>query len=252
MRAMMRIAMALLASAMAAAPAHADLRVIYMNVADAKQLQIEIDDNGDARIGEMGSSDYGLLLSGEFYVVSVQDKVVTVARIRDIATAIDQVMPPIFKGLFDAEGKAIPSDRVKIVRGDAGSAGGREGTVYHVSGLSDLQPDRVTDYLINTDPDLKPVGAVLEQFMNAAVVPSAPLIGGGARDLISQARSIFALGTPIDIGGRFRLNLASKANYDPRVFQLPGKPLTVEQLVASMKAAMAAKKGAPETQPDVK
>ncbi len=239
MRLVIQMMFAAFTAMLAVSPALADLRVIYLDIQKAKQLQIEVDDNGDARIGELGDSSYGLLIGGEFYVVDVQGKAATVARIRDIATAIDSVMPPIFKGLFDQAGKAAPSTRLKIEAGDPADAGGRQGRTYHISGFDDANPAKTTDYIISADPELKPVGAVMEQFMNAAIVPAAPLIGGAARDLISETRSIFALGTPIDIGGRFRLNIASKANYDPRVFLLPATPMTVEQLIAAMKASMA-------------
>ena len=244
MRPSMRIAVALLAGLIASTPASAGLHVVYLDMEKAKQLQIDVADNGDARIAEVGSPDYGLLLNGEFYVIDVQDGHATVARIRDVATAIDAVLPPIFKGLFDKPGNIPPSERLKIEPGEAGSAGGRDGRVYHVRGFDDLTPDKVTDYLISSDPDLKPVGIALEQFMNAAIVPAAPLLGASARDLIQETRSIFALGTPIDIGGRFRLNLAGKAAIPAGVFRLPAAPLTVAALTQAMKASMEKKPGA--------
>jgi len=241
MRPSMRIALALLAGTIALAPASAGLRAVYIDLAKSKQLQIEVADNGDARIAEVGSDDYGLLIAGEFYVVDVERGEATVARIRDVAAAIDSVLPPIFKGLFDQGGKAAPSSRLTIEAGEPGSAGGRNGTVYHVRGLNDVQPDKVTDYLISNDPDLKPVGVALEQFMNAAIVPAAPLIGSGTRELIEETRAIFALGTPIDIDGRFRLNLVAKTDIVPARFTLPGKPMSVAELAEAMKQSMAQK-----------
>lgn len=245
MRRMISIAMALCAALFAAVPASAGLHVVYIDVQKSKQLQIDIADNGDARIYEVGSKDYGLLIGGEFHVVDNQSGKPTVARIRDVAAAIDAVMPPIFKGLFDQPGAPVGSAKLKIVPGEAGNAGGREGRVYHVSGFNDATPEKVTDYLINSDADLKPAGVALEAFMNAAIVPAAPLIGEGARELIEETRAIFALGTPIDIGGRFRLNLAAKTNFPPSRFALPAKPMSIETLVIAMKAQMAAKAGVP-------
>ncbi|ATE67064.1 hypothetical protein COO09_06290 [Rhizorhabdus dicambivorans] len=223
---------------LAANPAAAGLRAVYIDVAKAKQLQIDVYDNGDARIAEVGNEDYGLLIGGEFYIVDIEGGKPTVARLNDVATAMDRVLPPIFKGLFDMAADKTPRAELKIEPGEAGSAGGREGRVYHVRGLDSAKPEKATDYLISADPDLKPVGAALEAFMNAAIVPAAPLIGAGAAELIAETRTIFALGTPIDVGGRFRLNLAGKAAFPAAYFRLPTRPQSVDQLVAAMKLSM--------------
>ncbi|KKC24605.1 hypothetical protein [Sphingomonas sp. SRS2] len=216
--------------------AQAGLRAIYIDVRQSKQLQIDVHDNGDARIAEVGTEDYGLLIGGEFYIVDVEGGKPTVARLKDVATAIDQVLPPIFKGLLDKV--QMPPSKLRVEAGEAGEAGGREGRVYHVRGLDSSDPNKATDYLISRDADLKPVGAVLEQFMNASLVPAAPLIGDMAPALIAETHTIFALGTPIDVGGRFRLNLAGKAAFPGAYFRLPAQPQTVAQLVAAMKLSM--------------
>jgi len=235
----------IVAIAMLASPAQAGLRAVYLDVAKAKQLQIDVFDNGDARIAEVGNEDYGLLIGGEFYIVDVEGGKPTVARLKDVATAMDRVLPPIFKGLFDMAADQAPKAKLSIEPGEAGSAGGRDGRVYHVRGLDSSDPGKATDYLISSDPELKPVGTALEAFMNAAIVPAAPLIGSGAAELIAETRTIFALGTPIDVGGRFRLNLAGKAAFPAAYFRLPAQPQSVEQLVAAMKLSM--EQGPPPT-----
>ena len=221
-----------------ASAGQAGLRAIYLDVKQSKQLQIDVYDNGDARISEVGEQDYGLLLGGDFYIVDIEDGKATVARLQDVAAAIDQVLPPIFKGLFDQGVSAMPKADLRIEPGETGEAGGRSGRIYHVHGLASGGPDNVSDFLINQDADLKPVGAALEAFMNAAMVPTAPLIGQGATQLIAETRTIFALGTPIDVRGRFRLNLAGKAAFPAAYFRLPAKPQSVQSLVASMKLSM--------------
>ena len=225
---------------LAATSAQAGLRAIYIDITKAKQLQIDVYDNGDARIGEVGSNDYGLMIGGQFYIVDVENGTPTVARLTDVATAIDRVLPPIFKGLLDRPA-AMPRTHLVIEPGETGSAGGRDGRTFHVKGLDSTQPDKATDYLISSDADLKPVGAALEQFMNAALVPAAPLIGAMASEMIAETHAIFALGTPIDVGGRFRLNLAGKAAFPAAYFRLPAQPLSVDQLVTQMKLSMGKK-----------
>ena len=227
------------------AAAQAGLRAVYIDVRQSKQLQIDVHDNGDARIAEVGSEDYGLLVGGEFYIVDFEDGKPMVARLKDVATAIDRVLPPIFKGLLDKAAANMPQTQLRIEAGEPGEAGGREGRVYHVRGLDSHDANKATDYLISADADLKPVGATLEQFMNAALVPAAPLIGDMAPALIAETRAIFALGTPIDVGGRFRLNLAGKAAFPAAYFRLPAPAQTVDQLVAAMKLSMEKREDAP-------
>jgi len=237
----MRAVMALLftvGTVLLAVPADAGLRAVYIDIAKSRQLQIDVADNGDARIGEVGSDGYGLVLGGDFYVVDMDEGRATVARLRDIATAIDQVLPPIFKGLLDRPAGGATARTISVEAGEDAEAGGRRGRIYHVKGLDSADSAKVTDYLICSDTDLKPVGAALEAFMDAAVVPAAPLIGNAAAELIAETRAIFALGTPIDVGGRFRLNMAGKAAIPASSFRLPAAPQTVEQLVAAMKASM--------------
>ena len=235
----MRRTLGLIAGAamlLAANVAQAGLRVVYIDVRQSKQLQIDVGDNGDARIAEVGSADYGLLIGGDFYIVDMEGGKPTVARLKDVATAIDQVLPPIFKGLLDKPD--MPPSKLRIEAGEESDAGGRTGRVYHVRGLDSSDPNKATDYLINGDADLKPVGKVLEQFMNASLVPAAPLIGDMAPALIGETHAIFKLGTPIDVGGRFRLNLAGRAALPAAYFRLPAQPRTVAQLVEAMNLSM--------------
>jgi len=81
---------ALLATLVVSAPAEAGMRVVYDDPGKTKQLRIEVADNGDARIADSASADYGLLVGGEFYVVSIEGGKPTVARLKDVAAAIDQ------------------------------------------------------------------------------------------------------------------------------------------------------------------
>ena len=88
----MRAVMALLftvGTVLLAVPADAGLRAVYIDIAKSRQLQIDVADNGDARIGEVGSDGYGLVLGGDFYVVDMDEGRATVARLRDIAQWVD-------------------------------------------------------------------------------------------------------------------------------------------------------------------
>lgn len=68
-----RMALALLFAMGGATTAQAGLRAIYFDASKSKQLIIEVADNGDARIGEADSADYGLLIGGKFLMVGNQE-----------------------------------------------------------------------------------------------------------------------------------------------------------------------------------
>lgn len=219
-----------------ASPAHAGLRATYIDP-EAKELTILVADNGDARISESARPDqYGLLLDGHFHIVGVEDGKLTVARIEDVAAAIDQVMPPIFRDIFTATSSKITSSNFRAEKTGKRTIEGREGAVWAVYGLSEGKPDEATEFVMSDDPALKPVGRAMEQFMNAAIVPAAVFIGPATRDLIADTRAIFALGTPLDAGGRFKLTRVETVDVAHEAMELPSKPVSVETLVAEMKA----------------
>ncbi|HWW65449.1 MAG TPA: hypothetical protein VNZ43_11855 [Sphingomonadaceae bacterium] len=217
-----------------ATQASAGTRAIYASDEGGKQLTIEVADNGDARISDGSPGEYGLMLGGHFYIVGTQDGALKVARIEDVASAIDQVIPPVFKGMLSAPAATPKGFRAE--KKGARDVAGQPGTVYAVYGLNSDKPAEAQEFVMSSDPKLKPVGAAMEQFMNAAVVPAAPLIGNGAAEIVAQTHAIFALGTPLDVG-RFKLTSLESADVPPAKLALPGKPISTEELVRDMKAA---------------
>jgi len=220
-----------------AAPADAGMRATYSQP-DGKQLVIDVADNGAARIGEAGQSEYGLLLADGFYIVSNENGAWRTARIADIAAAIDQVLPPIFKDIFTAASTAKPPAGFRIEPKGAETIAGRPGKVYAVYGMNDATPKQPETFVMSDDPALKPVGRAMEQFMNGAMVPAAALIGPAAADIVAETRAIFALGTPLDAGGRFKLASVETVDVPASAVALPAKPQTTAELVAMMQASM--------------
>lgn len=219
---------------LAAAPASAGTRATYAGD-PGHALVVEVTDGGDVRIGEANTPNYGLLKGGVFYIVQETGGTAQVARIADVADAIDRVVvPPIFGGILARAPAPAP---LGITRGTASSVGGRTGTAYRITGLDPAQPEQAADYVISTDADLKPVGAALEAFMNAALLPGAAFSGPGTAMLVRQTRAIFALGTPIDAGGRFRLDRIETLPIPAARAALPAPPASVADLVAAMHAA---------------
>jgi hypothetical protein len=221
-------------------PAQAGLRATYADGADPeKHLIIEASDQGDARVSATGQTDYGLLVGNQFYMVGDDDGHLRVARIEDIATAIDQVVPPIFKNLFGTAGAALKPPKLRIVPKGDQTIAGLTGRAYAIYGLDDSKPDSPTMFVISSDPKLQPIGEAMAGFINAAVLPMAALIGPAAADMVRDTRAIFALGAPLDAGGKFRLEKLETVDPKPDLFALPAKPATVNEIVAEMKARSA-------------
>ena len=220
------------------APADAGLRVVYGSSEENRTLVVEVADNGDARIAESGDESYGLMLGGQFHVISRQNGQWMAARIVDVAAAIDRAMPPIFGDALTHAGPARPAAKLIIKKQGERTVGGRKGVVWAISGIGGASGGQPAEYVMSEDADLKPVGRTLEQFMHAALLPGAPLLGSGAAELVEETRAIFALGTPLDVGGRFQLRSVEQAAIDASRFALPAKPATVDELVAAMPHAL--------------
>jgi hypothetical protein len=219
-----------------AGPAAAGTRATYTAPGEAKTLVVEVADNGDARVGEAGGDDYGLLVGGQFYMIGGKPGEWTVARISDIARAVDAVVGPIFGEIFAAAGPPAPKVPIRTVKTGTRTVGGRVGTVYAVSGLDHEKPDASVEVVASDDPALRPVGRALESFMNAAMIPAAPLLGPAAAELIAETRAIFALGTPLSSQGRFELQKVETVEIAAARVALPDQPDTYETLVTKMRA----------------
>ena len=228
--------LAALAMLLGAAPALAGQRATYLQP-DGKQLVIDVADDGDTRVGEPGQEEYGLLRRDGFYIVSGETGAWQVARLADVAAAIDQVVPPIFKDIFTAGIARKPPGAFRVEARGERTVAGRRGKVYLVYGMNDAKPAEAETFVISDDPALAPIGRAMEQFMNGAMVPAAVFIGAAAADIIAETRAIFALGTPLDAGGRFQLTEVESVAVPASATVLPAKPQTVEELVAAMKAA---------------
>lgn len=236
----MRILTAFLAAIALALPAIAPaaIRATYGGSEAGRTLVIEVADNGEARIGEAGAPDYGILRDGHFHIVGLAGDAVRVARIEDVAAAIDQVVPPIFRNLLDNAREGRPATvSLRTQRRGSRIVAGRPGQVIAVYGLNSDVPGVETEFVFSDDPALKPIGRALEGFMNAAMLPAAPVIGKAAADTIDQTRALFAFGTPLVAGKGLVLQSIETVDLPAARFELPARPTSVEQLVAAMKAA---------------
>ena len=231
----MRLILFLLLS-LGASPALAGLRAVYTEP-DGKTLTVEVADNGFARVRTGDPDQYGVWRDGQFYIVGREDGRVMVARIEDMAAAIDQVVPPIFKAMFEAAGSGPPAS-LRIEPKGKRRVAGHEGLVYAVYGIDKDKPKESADFVMSSEPALQPVGRAMEQFMIAMIVPIGALIGDAAAEMVADTRAVFAKGAPLDLGGRFVLVSFEPAEVTQEAVTLPAKPQTIAEIVAGLKGGM--------------
>lgn len=228
----MRILVAL-ALLLASVSAQAGQRATYTE-SDGKQLEILLADNGDARITGPEPDQYGLYRGGEFYLVARKDGAWTVARVADVAAAFAQVMPTVFRDLAGAAAKPARA-APRIVPKGTGTHLGREGRLYEVFFAGSDKPEEAVTVLMSTDPKLKPLGAALEQFTLSLTMLMGAFIGPAVDEAMAETRAIFALGTPLDMKGSYRLVKLEPADIAHEAMEFPAKPQTLEQIVADTK-----------------
>lgn len=229
---MLRPVIALIAALGLSLPAVAGTRATYRS-ASGEQLQIEIADSGDVRVGDPAREDYGVMKGTDFYMVSRTDGRWHVATLDNLASAFDQLVPPIFKGLLGAVAPK-PDSTLEIVTKGTRSVAGFTGTVFEISGMG----DRTIEAVVSNDPDLAPLGRAMGRFIEATYVLSAPMLGSASADLITDSRQLFALGTPLEAQDGFKMEKFEQADIPAARTALPAAPATVDQIVSAMRDAL--------------
>lgn len=234
---MRRLLLTLIAVLLLAQPAWAGQRATYVDK-DGKKLTIEVTDDGNAIVTPDGQDQYGILRDGHFYLVGHENGALHVARMEDMAAAFDHVLPPVFKQLFDMAAKNQSKSKLRIEPAGTRTIAGHEGQLYKVYGLKDDKPNEATEMVLSKDPALQPVGQAMTQFSISSVLLLAPLIGQAAGDMITEMRTIFSYGAPLD-AGQFKLASVETVAIPASAAVLPGKPETVDEIVAQLKASSA-------------
>lgn len=225
-----------------AQPAFAGQRATYAD-RDGKTLVILVADDGSARVDAGVEGQYGLWREGQFYLVGREDGVLRVTRIEDMAAALDQVMPPIFKALFGAAASDTKGSKLRIESRGPRTVDGRGGLAFAVFGLDDSKPKQSKLFVMSQDPALKSVGAAMEQFVVGTTILLAPLFGEMSAQMARDTKAIFSNGTPLDMEGSFHLVSLATADVAPADVALPGKPQSVDEIVKALKANAAQRGG---------
>ena len=219
----------------AAQPAFAGQKATYVDDG-GKTILIEVTDSGDARIAPSTPDQYGVLRDGQFYLVSKEEGKWKVARIEDVAAALDQVLPPIFKTLFGAAAKAKPTAMHMEPKGTRTIAG-YSGKVFVVHTSDDKKGDPPSEVVLSEDPSLQPVGRAMGGFLTSTMLLMAPFLGDAAADMIRDTQTVLSHGAPLDIRGKFRLTSVTAAEVPASAVELPARPQSVSEIVAALKAS---------------
>jgi hypothetical protein len=200
------------------APALADVTARYA-VEGKDQLVIEADDGGNARLS-LGEKFMLIRRDGVDYIIAADASgKLHVAPFDGVA----EVLSGQFKGLFAAGGDAEPEMTFILEPGAQETIAGREGMGWRFGpGPKDGKPGDLIDVVMSADPALAPIGQVFQR----AVATLGPVIGlYGGDNLTELAGELFAKGTPLRVGAKFRLDSVDMADLPASRFELDGPVL---------------------------
>jgi hypothetical protein len=225
-----------------AAPARAGIRATYSLPGEPRKvLIVEAADNGDVRAGPVDGDQYLLILGDTAYTVQIKDGKPEVARVADIAAAMDGVVPSFFKQLFSAAASGTPASKLSVTKQGPQTVAGVAGTAYAIKGLDDSQPNKVDTFVFSNDPALAPVGRAIGKFIESTLVLMSGLIGQASVAMIEQERQISALGTLLSGADGPRLEKVEQGiAVDPARLKLPAPPMSVAAISAEFKRSMTA------------
>jgi hypothetical protein len=234
---------------LAAAPASADVTARYVMGAapgGTPLMTIEVNDRGDSRV-TIGNQSAVISLDGVSYQVLSDLQGVYVAREEDIvAVAIERaraMMGPEFHPPAPRpHGSVAEAPPLTVVQVGTETVAGRTGTVWELREARARPGAHGFVWVINSDPDLAPIGRLLANQNRASMEGMQQLMGGQAVDatgFLSGINAILARGTLIRMGSFLRLDSVNHDPNPPGDFVLPSPPLTREQLAARMLGAAA-------------
>jgi hypothetical protein len=218
-------------------PASAGQIVTYRGE-DGRNLILEIGDNGDSRVAGMGQrpDEVALIVAGELYLVEMAAGAHRVVRLSDLAAVTEEALGPMFKGLFSKLGDDMAKAAGITIR-KTGSArvGQYAGEAYSVVGLDRGKPGKAVRWIASRDPALGSAGRAMQQFVESTLVLATPFLGPAVPGMVAENRQLFALGTPLDAGGKFTLVSVVPADIDPARLKLPAEPMSRAALLAELK-----------------
>ena len=220
------------------APLFAAERAVFTDQQDGSTMTVTRADNGDMRIDDSKDGNSGRIVGGTLYMVTHENGTDQVMRAEDLTAAVRQSLPKEFRGLFAQLGKGLKPKAMKITPKGEQIIDGRKGKAYEVFGL-DSDSAKPMIAVMSEDPALKPYGEAMRRYVGATIAPAAALLGPAIADIANGIDAVFALGAPLKVGDKIMLTKVETVAEDPKAMALPGVPMTVPQIIASMKAKSA-------------
>ena len=244
----------------AGSPAAADTTAVYQAKSKAipMTMSVEVGNDGSVRYQMSAGRTYGLVLGGVDYFVTLESKGPVVDRADDLVAAQKEAMAGFMPGFSNQDSSSgpqlVPIGKATI-NGRIGQAYGYEkgttaatGVVFNdkpdfaqmgavtTREVTESEKDRMvaaTVAVISDEPDLAQLGRAMAKQFGISATMLARMIGhtpGAAKEM----QAILEMGAPLSFGG-MKLNSVNHAPIDPKRFELPGQPETLDQIRERMK-----------------
>lgn len=210
--------------------AHADVTAVYKSSSKAfdMAMTVEIADDGKVRYQMSVGSTYGLVIDDVDYFVQVGPQGSIVQRVADLMTAQKEAMAGFLR-----EVPTIPKENgPELILSGTTEINGRPGRAYiYASQMGHKDPTPVV--VVSDDPKLAQIGKVMaHQFSKSSAMMGGML--GQVPGQFSEMERILKSGAAIRFAG-MELASISDGEIDPKRFELPAPPQSLDQVRASMK-----------------
>ena len=215
---------------LAGSAASADTTAVYK--AKSKTIQagmtVEIANDGSTRYQMSMGRTYGLVLRCVDYFVELGAKGPIVARADDLMTAQKEAMaafmPPFQHHDMSAGPQLVPIGNVTI--------NGRTGRGF---GYRPEKKDATVSpvVVVSDDPELAQLGKLMANQLAKSIAMLSGMVGS-TPGMFKQMQSILQTGAPLSFAG-MELQSVNHAPIDPKRFNLPAQPETLDQIRERMK-----------------
>lgn len=244
-----------------AMPASADTTAVYKAKRHPVTMTVEIADNGNVRYQMSTGRTYGLVLNGVDYFITLEPSGPVVDRAADLVIAQKEAMAAFAPALPQQDTSAgphlVPMGKVTV--------NGRTGQAFGYK-PEETGATAIPTWEINDNPDVAQLGKIttrqvteseVERAMAAAVVvisddPRLAQLGkamskqfgtslmlmtgviGTAPDMFTDMHKLLQSGAPLSFAG-MELESVNRAPIDPKRFELPAPPQTLDQIRARLR-----------------
>jgi hypothetical protein len=237
----------------------ADTTAVYKARSFPLSMTVEIADSGNVRYQMSNGRTYGLVVGNVDYFVTLDTKGPLVDRVSDLLTAQKEVLAPFLSAFRNHEfstGPELVATGTVTINGRIGEAyaydpkkidTAKSGVVFNDSPLA--QPGKVTTkqltesqkkeaiaatvVVISNDPDLAQLGkAMAKQFGTSQSMLTGMV--GDTPAMLKQMGKLLQGGAPLSFAG-MELQSVNHAQIDPKRFELPAEPETIDQIRSRMK-----------------